>query len=105
MREETISVVALAHSRECIKELISGLPKFGSMEKFGARAEKTTCPQEKNGGKRASIGFVVGIFFVFCGQCNTGVLYSSKESVALRRTLTGFVSSRYLSPGWDLQYR
>ena len=40
MKEDTKSVVALAHSRECTKELISGLPNFGSMEMFEARAEK-----------------------------------------------------------------
>ena len=42
--------------RECAKELISGLPNFGSMEVFGAKAEKRNV-LGKNGGRRASIGF------------------------------------------------
>ena len=40
MKEDMKSAVALAHSRKCTKELLFGLPKFGSIETFGARAEK-----------------------------------------------------------------
>ena len=39
-KEDTKNAIALVHSRECTKGLISGLPIFGSIEKFGAGAEK-----------------------------------------------------------------
>ena len=40
LKEVTKGAVALAHLRECTKELISALPIFGSMEAFGAGAQK-----------------------------------------------------------------
>ena len=64
-KEDTKNAVALARSRECTKELISGLPNFGSMESLGARAEKRKVLRKKNGGRRASIVFVVGTFLCF----------------------------------------
>ena len=74
MKEETKSAVALAHSRECTKELISGLPNFGSMETFGARQKN-----EMSSGKKAAdvlpLALLSGLFFVFCGQRNTGAIY------------------------------
>ena len=105
MKEETKSAVDLAHSRECTKELISGLPIFGSMETFGARAEERNVLGKKTAADALPLALLSGLLFVFCGQCNTGVLHCSQESVALRRKLTGFVSSRYLSPAWDLYHR
>ena len=59
-KEDTECAVALAHSRECIKELISALPNFGSMGAFGARAEKRNVLRKNNAGRRGSSVFVVG---------------------------------------------
>ena len=62
MKEDTKSVVALAHSRECTKQLITGLPNF--IPKGTVELEQTNeMSPEKNGGRRASIDFVVGAFF------------------------------------------
>ena len=39
-KESTETAIALPHSRECTKEPISALPKYGSKEKFGATVEQ-----------------------------------------------------------------
>ena len=50
-----------AHSWECIKELISGLPKLGSMETL--ELEQTNeMPSEKYSDRRYSSVFVVRTF-------------------------------------------
>ena len=46
-KEDTKRAVALTHSRGCTKELISGLPNFGSLETFGAREKN-----EMSSGKK-----------------------------------------------------
>ena len=65
LKEDKKRAVASAHSRECTKELISGLPNFGEMETFVAGAEKQKVFWKRNGSRRASIVFVVGTFFCF----------------------------------------
>ena len=76
MQEETKSAVALAHSRECTKELISGLPNFGSMETFGARAEKRYVLTKETSPDKlpcASLSGHLAIISAFISeQCNTG---------------------------------
>ena len=71
-KETSESAVALPHSRECAKELISALPNYGSKEKFGARAELLNVLQEKNMSRCGSNCQVDRLRFFFCGQCNTG---------------------------------
>ena len=45
------------------------------MGTFGARAEKRTVLREKNGGRRgSSVCVVCSFFFLFDGQCDTGVM-------------------------------
>ena len=53
-KEGTESAVALPRSRECTKEPISALPKYGSKGKFGARAELRNILQEKMRGRGGS---------------------------------------------------
>ena len=53
-KEVTETAVALPHSRERTKEPISALPKYGFMEKFGARAERRNILQEKLRGRGGS---------------------------------------------------
>ena len=56
---------------ECVEEHISALPKFGSKEKSGARAELRNIPKEKLGGRGgSSCRFDLKKFFR--GHCNTG---------------------------------
>ena len=64
-RRRKESAVALAHSPECTKDLMSALPNVGSFGTFGARAENETSSGKK-GGRRGSGVFVVWSFF-FCG--------------------------------------
>ena len=77
MKEDTKSAVALAHSRECTKELISGLPNFGSMETFGARHKNEMSPGKKR--RQTCFYLLRDFFFVFSGQCNTGVISVSSS--------------------------
>ena len=76
-KEGTKSAVALTHSRECTRELISSLPNLGSIEMlmFGAWAEKRRVLVKKKGDRRVYIGYDVGTFgntICFSGGCNTG---------------------------------
>ena len=68
MKEDTKSAVALAHSRECTKELISGLPNFGSMETFGARAEKRNVLGKKTAADVLPYALLPGLFLCFVGS-------------------------------------
>ena len=76
-KEDTKSAVALAHPRECTKELIAGLPKFGSMKTFGARAEKRRVLVKKTTADVLPLSMLSGLLAIsvfFCGSCNTGGL-------------------------------
>ena len=53
-KESTETAVALPHSRECTNKPISALPKNGSKEKFGARAELRNILQEHLIGRGGS---------------------------------------------------
>ena len=83
--------VALAHSRECTKELTSALPRFGSsMETFGASgAEKRIALEKEIGGRRASI-WQYHLFFV--GSA-TQVLHGHSSCVASFSRRTAVVRS------------
>ena len=63
-KEGAETAVALAHSRECTKELISALPNIGLMGKFGARAELRNVLQEKKTGQVWFQGLCVKSFFL-----------------------------------------
>ena len=84
MKEDTKSAVALAHSRECTKELIeliSGLPMFCSQ----GTVELEQKNELSSENKRRQTGFhwlCCRGFFVFSGQCNAGAWdYSSVNSI------------------------
>ena len=76
-----------------MKELISGLPNYGSMETFGARAETRNVLMEKTAADVlpcALIARLLAISVYFCGQCNTGAtdsrIISRDTSTAAART-------------------
>ena len=73
-KEDTKSAVALAHSWECTKELIPGLPNFGSVGTFGAKAEKRNVLRKKTAANVLPVSLQSGLFFLFRGQCNTGAV-------------------------------
>ena len=63
-KEDTKSVVALAHSRECANELIYiRSANFWLDENVRSWSRNTKCPRNKKRGKRASNAFVVGTYF------------------------------------------
>ena len=75
MKEDTKSAVALAHSQECTKELISGLPNFGSMETFGPRAEKRNVLGEKTAADVLPLSLLSGLFLCFVGSATQVYIY------------------------------
>ena len=64
-KEDTKKAVALAHSRECTKDLISGLPSLARWKRSELYRQKN---EMSSGKKRRQTtcfhGFVVGTFFV-----------------------------------------
>ena len=67
-------------SDECTKERIPGLPKFGSMESCGARAEKRNVLRKKTAADVLPASLLSGLFFVFFWQCNKGGVQCSRGS-------------------------
>ena len=68
-KEATESAVALAHSRECTKELILALLNYNSMGKFGARAELRNVLQGKTSWVDVvPVSLCQEIRFVFVGN-------------------------------------
>ena len=89
------SVVALAHYGECTKELISGLPNFGSTETFGARAEKRTVLAKKTAADVLPLSLLSGLLAISktnCGECNTGAQRAHAGTRGMRAQPPIFVS-------------
>ena len=72
MKEETKTAVALAHSRECTKELISGPTNVCSQGTVELEQENEISSEKNTATDVLPLALSSKPIFVFCGQCNSG---------------------------------
>ena len=70
---------------ECTKEQISALPKIGSKEKSGARAELRDIPKEKWEVEVVPVVDLIAYKSFSVGHCNTGGELSKPRTTSVRQ--------------------